>query len=51
MTKKQNYLKALRNCDSGWILASATNPNKYMTKTQVLLHFLILKERGFLNAI
>jgi hypothetical protein len=51
MTKKQNYLKTLRNYDSDWILASARNPSAYMTKTQVLLHFLILKERGFLNAI
>jgi len=47
MTKKQHYLQTLRTYDSDWILASARNPSPYMTRTHVLLHLLILKERGF----
>jgi len=50
MTKKQHYLQTLRTYDSDWILSSARNPSPYMTRTMVLLHFLILKERGFYHA-
>ena len=46
MTKKQGYLKALNQFDSAWILKSAKNPNKYMTKIQVLLHYIVLRNRG-----
>ena len=47
MNKKQNYLKALEQFDSTWILKSATNPNAFMTKTHVLLHYIVLRKRGY----
>ncbi|MFZ4380036.1 MAG: hypothetical protein ACOYN1_09790 [Polynucleobacter sp.] len=46
MNKKQKYLNALNQFDSAWILKSAKNPNKYMTKIDVLLHYIVLKNRG-----
>lgn len=45
--KKREYYNALSNFDSEWVFKSAENPNKYMTKTMVLLHYLLLKKRGF----
>jgi len=47
MNKKRKYLKALEQFDSSWILKSAKNPNGYMTKVHVLLHYIVLKNRGF----
>lgn len=38
MKNKQEYLKALMNCDSLWIMRSFQNPNKYMTDIDLLLH-------------
>jgi hypothetical protein len=46
MTQKQKYLTALDQFDSAWILKSAEHPNKYMSKTQVLLHYIVLRNRG-----
>jgi hypothetical protein len=46
MSKKQKYLKALEQFNSAWILKSAKNPNAFMSKTQVLLHYIVLKNRG-----
>jgi len=46
MTKKQSYIKALNQFDSAWILKSARNPSKYMTKIHVLLHYIVLRNRG-----
>jgi hypothetical protein len=46
MNKKQNYLQALEQFDSAWILKSATNPTTFMTKTHVLLHYIVLRKRG-----
>ena len=48
MNKKQAYIKALREQKSKWILDSAQNPNRYMTRTQVLLHYVVLRQRGFI---
>lgn len=46
MTKKQAYIKALQNQASDWILKSAQNPNKFMTRFAVLLHYVVLRKRG-----
>ena len=46
MNAKRKYITALRNCSSSWILKSAKNPNKFMTKVHVLLHLIVLRERG-----
>ena len=48
MTKKQAYIKALNQFDSAWILKSANQPNEHMTKIHVLLHYIVLKNRGVL---
>ena len=45
-TKKQRYLRALEQYDSAWILRSAQNPNGYMTKVNILLHYIVLRNRG-----
>jgi hypothetical protein len=44
--KKQKYLAALLSQKPNWILLSANNPNHYMTKTQVLLHYIALRKMG-----
>jgi len=44
--KKQTMLKALLNCSPAWIKASAANPNKYMTRMDVLLHYVALRRMG-----
>jgi hypothetical protein len=44
--KKQRYLAALLRQKPNWILLSAKNPNHYMTKTHVLLHYIALRKMG-----
>lgn len=44
--KRRLYLEALLRQSSDWIRLSAENPNKFMTKNQVLLHYVALKIRG-----
>jgi hypothetical protein len=44
--KKQRYLAALLRQKPDWILLSAKNPNHYMTKTHVLLHYIALRKIG-----
>ena len=44
--KKRLYLEALLRQSSDWIRLSAENPNRFMTKNQVLLHYVALKIRG-----
>lgn len=46
MTKHQIYTKALQNQPSDWILKSAQNPNAFMTRFQVMLHYVVLRQRG-----
>lgn len=45
MRLKTIYL-ALKNCPSDWIKASAKNPNQYMGKNCIRLHYLVLRNRG-----
>lgn len=46
MTKHKAYVRALQNQPSDWILKSAQNPNAFMTKFDVLLHYVVLRQRG-----
>lgn len=45
-TKKSECLRALREQNTNWIKGSLANPNKYMSKTILALHKLVLRERG-----
>lgn len=44
--KRRTIYNALKNQPSWWIVASANKPNIYMKKSTILLHYLILRERG-----
>ena len=44
--KKQEYVKALREQPTKWIRQSAENPSRCMTRVQVLLHYVVMRERG-----
>lgn len=46
MSNKAKYLKACMNQSIDWLKASATNPNKYMTKTDILLHYVAIRRKG-----
>ena len=46
--KHRQILNALRACESSWIKRSAENPNKCMSKLVILLHYVVLRERGAL---
>lgn len=37
---------ALKNQSTDWIKKSANNPNQFMTKNVIRLHYLVLKNRG-----
>lgn len=43
---KRDYLAALNRQSTDWILSSAQNPNRFMTRIHVLLHYVILRRRG-----
>jgi hypothetical protein len=49
MNTKQTYITALRNCSTEWVLKSYQNPNKFMTKVHLVLHKIVLRERGALK--
>lgn len=44
--KKRECFNALMNQSADWILKSAKNPNRFMSKTVVLLHYLALRKKG-----
>jgi len=46
MTAKTEIIYALRNQSSDWIRRSASSPTRSMTRINVLLHWLVLRERG-----
>ena len=46
MTKKQEYLQALNRRSSEWIKLSAKNPSRFMTKTHIALHYIVLRRRN-----
>jgi hypothetical protein len=37
---------ALKNQSTDWIKKSANNPNQFMSKNVIRLHYLVLKNRG-----
>jgi hypothetical protein len=41
--KKQAYIKALQDQPLAWVKLSAANPNKFMTRIQVLLHYVLIR--------
>jgi hypothetical protein len=45
-TTKQTILHALREQPTSWIKSSAANPNAYMSRICILLHYVVLRERG-----
>ena len=45
--KKRECFNALMNQSTDWILKSAENPNQFMSKTIILLHYLALRKKGF----
>jgi len=45
--KKRECFNALMNQSTDWILKSAKNPNQFMSKTIILLHYLALRKKGF----
>ena len=45
--KKRQIFVALMNQSSDWILKSAQNPNPFMSKTVIKLHYLALRKKGF----
>ena len=49
MTRKQRYLRLLRNMDSEWILNSMCNPTPHMRPIHIALHRIVLRERGVLK--
>ena len=46
--KKRLYLEALLRQSLDWIKLSAENPNRFMTKTDILLHYVALRIKGAL---
>lgn len=43
MTKKQKYIQALQDQPLAWVKLSAANPNKYMTRMHILLHYVVIR--------
>lgn len=41
--KKQKYLKALLDQPLAWVKLSAANPNKFMTRMDILLHYVVIR--------
>lgn len=46
MSKKSELKRCLQNYPTSWIIGSYKNPNKYMSKTILALHLIVLRERG-----
>lgn len=46
MTKHKQTMQALRNQPTKWIKRSAANPNGFMSQFNVLMHYVVLRERG-----
>jgi hypothetical protein len=46
MLKRSYYLNLLMAHTPEWIAASAANPTAYMTKTDILLHYVALRRLG-----
>lgn len=46
MISKREYLKLLNTYPTALIQRSAANPTLYMTRVQVLLHYVALRRRG-----
>ena len=44
-TKKRDYLDACMRQPVEWLIQSATNPNKYMTKWDIALHWLAIRKK------
>ena len=38
--------QALKNQPTCWIKKSASNPNQFMSKNVIRLHYLVLRQRG-----
>lgn len=45
-TKKQTIINALREQSTAWIKSSASHPNNFMSRICILLHYVVLRERG-----
>ena len=46
MITKREYLNLLNTYPTALIQRSAANPTKYMSRIQVLLHYVVLRNRG-----
>lgn len=46
MTRKRQYLAALSQQPTVWLIASARNPSPYMTRIDIALHYIVLRDRG-----
>jgi hypothetical protein len=49
MRTKNNYLKALLKYNASWIRLSFLNPNKYMTKTDLIIHAIAYRKLTGIN--
>jgi hypothetical protein len=47
--KRSNYVKALIGCNSYWIMQSFKNPNKFMTKSDLILHAVAYRRMTGIN--
>lgn len=43
MTRKQAYIKALLDQPLSWVKLSAANPNHFMTRMDIALHFIVIR--------
>lgn len=41
--KKQAYIKALQDQPLSWVKLSAAKPNKFMTRLDILLHYVVIR--------
>ena len=48
-TYKSKYIAALLNCNSYWIMQSFNNPNRYMDKTDLILHAVAYRRMTGIN--
>lgn len=46
MTKRREILACLRQQKTDLLIKSAKNPNQFMSKFVILLHYVVLRERG-----
>jgi hypothetical protein len=49
MRTKNDYLKALLKYNASWIRLSFLNPNKYMTKTDLIIHAIAYRKLTGIN--